>query len=251
MAGLEDLIEKTDQPKTTPEKGNEKPDGALSKIISDVRNAIGSAFGVGSNILSAGYNAAKKLLFGAPEDKTDEAESASSKETEEKSSKENSSENKEGEETTKDVNEEDNEPAEGDKPEKATEPDELLELPSLKFEDYERMETTPEGKIAGIICEDGPKFSVSKSDKPKFKIKDDGSAEIKIKDKKETRYLNTLLSSGESGNYKAYFGKTKTDKVRVIELEDLKLFKKASKAANDNASEKKSKESKKQNQEAA
>lgn len=86
-------------------------------------------------------------------------------------------------------------------------------------------DVTLKDKIAGIICENGPRFSLSNPDAPKFEIKDDGS--LTIDDK--TWHLHTIFDPDKNRitNYKSYWGETKPandNKVLYRELGDLELY---------------------------
>ncbi|HLG25660.1 MAG TPA: hypothetical protein VI588_02620 [Candidatus Gracilibacteria bacterium] len=106
------------------------------------------------------------------------------------------------------------------------EPDRAFTVPNgVTCVDSRGVTVTPNEKIAGIICEDGPRFSLSSKDAPTFQVANDGI--ITVGDKKW--HLATLFSKDKNRfiNYDAYFAKKRSDKVRVLELADLPLYKEA------------------------
>jgi hypothetical protein len=81
--------------------------------------------------------------------------------------------------------------------------------------------SVPDEKIAGIVCSDGQRFSLTNAKNKGILIvaQDDGS--IKIND--QTWWVKTLFRKDKNRiiNYDAYLSKTKPEKVRIIEMADL------------------------------
>ncbi len=110
------------------------------------------------------------------------------------------------------------------------EPDKAFAPPTnLRYVDGKGQTTTPNEKIAGIVCKDGPRFSLSSPQAPEFVISPEGDLIIG-----ETRYaLNALYKKDDRRitNYDAYFSKVKPAEVRVLELGDLDLYSKSESSA--------------------
>jgi len=83
---------------------------------------------------------------------------------------------------------------------------------------------TPTEKISGIICRDGPRFSLTNARSKGIEVtaNDDGSIQIGT----ESWWLATLYSKDKNRvrNYDAFLVREKPAQVRVLELGDLDLF---------------------------
>lgn len=84
--------------------------------------------------------------------------------------------------------------------------------------------TNPVEKIAGIICQNGPRFSLSNAQKQGIVVSVNADGSIQIGS--ETWWLATLFSKDKYRivGYDAYLVREKPERVRVIELGDLDLF---------------------------
>lgn len=82
----------------------------------------------------------------------------------------------------------------------------------------------PGEKISGIICQDGPRLSLTNAQKQgiTIKVNDDGSIQVG----EEKWWLTTLFQKDKNRirNYDAYCVREKSETVRVLELGDLNLF---------------------------
>ncbi len=82
----------------------------------------------------------------------------------------------------------------------------------------------PDQKIAGVVCKDGPRFSLTnaKSKGVVIKANDDGSIQVG----EEKWWLATLFLKDKNRirNYDAYCVRQQPEKVRILELGDLDLF---------------------------
>ena len=84
--------------------------------------------------------------------------------------------------------------------------------------------SAPDQKIAGIICQDGPRFSLTnaKSKGVVIKTNDDGSVQVG----EEKWWLTTLFLKDKNRfrGYDAYCVRQQPENVRVLELGDIDLF---------------------------
>lgn len=96
----------------------------------------------------------------------------------------------------------------------------------LSYVDGEGNETKPDAalKISGIVCKDGPRFSLTNAQRQGIHVKplDDGS--IMIGD--DAWWPSTLFLKDKNRNdgYDAFCVRQKPDVTRVLELGDLDLF---------------------------
>lgn len=103
------------------------------------------------------------------------------------------------------------------------EPDRAFDAPKgVHYIDVKGQKTEPNQKIAGIICEDGPRFSLSSPNAPNFKLDDDGT--LHVDDQKWHLVTLFLKDKNRIINYDAYFSKEKPQAVCIRELGDLKEF---------------------------
>jgi hypothetical protein len=105
------------------------------------------------------------------------------------------------------------------------EPDLAFEVPAtLTYINAKGEVVVPQEKISGIICKDGPRFSLTNAKKKgvKVQVNDDGSIQIDT----ETWWLATLFSKDKNRvrNYDAYLVREKPAQVKMLELGDLDLF---------------------------
>ncbi|MBI2037785.1 MAG: hypothetical protein HYT15_02540 [Candidatus Magasanikbacteria bacterium] len=105
------------------------------------------------------------------------------------------------------------------------EPDLAFDAPSnLTYVNAKGETVTPSEKIAGIICQDGPRFSLTNAKNKGITVvvSDDGSIQIG----NEVWHLVTLFSKDKNRvvNYDAYLVRQQPAQVRVLELGDLNLF---------------------------
>lgn len=104
------------------------------------------------------------------------------------------------------------------------EPDLAFDPPTnLLYVNAQRAETTPDQKIAGIICKDGPRFSLTnaKSKGVAIKVNEDGS--IQVGEKKWWLVTLFLKDKNRFRGYDAYCVREQPENVRVLELGDLDL----------------------------
>ncbi|PIQ79447.1 hypothetical protein COV81_02055 [Candidatus Peregrinibacteria bacterium CG11_big_fil_rev_8_21_14_0_20_41_10] len=105
------------------------------------------------------------------------------------------------------------------------EPDLAFQAPStVKYIDSKGNETTPEEKIAGIICKQAGevmhRFSLSSPKKPKYTVEQEG-AELIIDGVRW--HLRALFQKDKNRiiNYDAWYGPDKPKAVKIVELADL------------------------------
>ena len=94
----------------------------------------------------------------------------------------------------------------------------------LNYVDSAGDKTKPTEKIAGIICSDGKRFSLSGAKMKGIKIESQEDGSIKIDN--EVWWIKTLFSKDKNRiiNYDAFLVKEKPEKVKVLELADLTEF---------------------------
>ncbi|MBU0660796.1 hypothetical protein KKG22_01295 [Patescibacteria group bacterium] len=105
------------------------------------------------------------------------------------------------------------------------EPDLAFEAPScLNYVDAKGEEATPSEKIAGIICKDGPRFSLSNAKKKGISVSVNDEGFIQIDN--ETWWISTLFCKDKNRivGYDAYLVRMKPKQVLILELGDLDLF---------------------------
>ncbi len=105
------------------------------------------------------------------------------------------------------------------------EPDFAFSCPEmLNYVNAKGETTVPAEKIAGIICNDGKRFSLTNAKAKNITVEaqDDGS--IKIND--EIWWIVTLFQKDKNRiiNYDAYLSKDRPEKVKILELADLADF---------------------------
>lgn len=105
------------------------------------------------------------------------------------------------------------------------EPDLAFDAPGmLDYIDAEGKVKRPDEKIAGIICKDGLRASITSAGHQGIKItvNDDGS--IQVGD--EAWWIATLFSKDKNRivGYDAYLVRDRPESVRILELGDLDLF---------------------------
>lgn len=83
-------------------------------------------------------------------------------------------------------------------------------------------ELQPDERIAGIVCQDGPRFSLSSPSAPKRMVSPDGV--LTIDDR--TWHLHTLQrpDGRRVRNYNAFFGLRPVESVHVVELGNFPMF---------------------------
>lgn len=95
---------------------------------------------------------------------------------------------------------------------------------SLSYVDASGNQAEPKEKIAGIVCKDGPRFSLTSAENKGIVIEhnDDGSISIDG----EQWFLETLFRKDANRiiGYDGYYSKEQSQAVKIIELGDLDLF---------------------------
>lgn len=105
------------------------------------------------------------------------------------------------------------------------EPDLAFKVPkNLVYVNTDGEIIRPEEKIAGIICQNGPRLSLSNAKKQDIVIKVNDDSSIQVGEKKW--WLSTLFQKDKNRfrNYDAYCVKEKPKFVKLFELGDLDLF---------------------------
>ncbi len=105
------------------------------------------------------------------------------------------------------------------------EPDRAFPCPAtLEYVNAKGEQAVPNEKIAGIICSDGKRFSLTNAANKGIRIepKEDGSIQVD----NEVWWIKTLFQKDKNRviNYDAYLVPTKPEQVKVIELADLVSF---------------------------
>ena len=105
------------------------------------------------------------------------------------------------------------------------EPDRAFPCPeNLDYINAKGEQTVPNEKIAGIICNDGKRFSLTNAANKGIKIEVQKDGSVKIND--EVWWIKTLFQKDKNRiiNYDAYLAPAKPNKVKVLELADLMAY---------------------------
>lgn len=105
------------------------------------------------------------------------------------------------------------------------EPDRAFDAPqALKYVNNAGEEVAAAEKVAGIICKEGPRFSLTNAENKGIavEVNEDGSINIDG----ESWWISTLFQKDKNRifGYDAYCVKEKREVVKILELGDLDLF---------------------------
>jgi hypothetical protein len=105
------------------------------------------------------------------------------------------------------------------------EPDRAFEAPTnLVYVDAKGNAATPSERIAGVICQDGPRLSLSNAAKQSIEVhpNEDGSVTVGS----DVWWIATLFQKDKNRiiGYDAYLRRDRPETVRILELGDLDLF---------------------------
>lgn len=95
---------------------------------------------------------------------------------------------------------------------------------SLMYLDAKFEPTKPDQKIAGIVCQFGPRLSLTNAKKQGVVIKANGDGSIQVGD--EQWWVATLFLKDKNRirNYDAFCVRVKPNYIRILELGDINLF---------------------------
>ncbi|HRY36362.1 MAG TPA: hypothetical protein P5230_00565 [Candidatus Magasanikbacteria bacterium] len=102
------------------------------------------------------------------------------------------------------------------------EPDRAFPCPTnLAYVNAKGETAVPDEKIAGIICSDGKRFSLTNAEKKGIKIEVNADGSIQIDN--EVWWIVTLFQKDRNRiiNYDAYLSPVQPEKVKILELADL------------------------------
>lgn len=96
--------------------------------------------------------------------------------------------------------------------------------PNLTYVNAAGEKAQPTEKIAGIVCKDGPRFSLTNAASKGISVVQNNDGSIMIDG--AVWYLVTLFQKDKNRviGYDAYFSKEKPEHVRIMELGDLDLY---------------------------